>query len=131
MLNSWVSRFRRDQDGSASIESLLFIPLFVLILVFILDVSMIFYGKAQALRIVQDGNRALSVGVFTETTDAENFISTAFGAYSPSAVINTSITDGIITTTAVFPARDLMVVGSIPVFANTQVSVTAQHFLEQ
>jgi len=53
-----VKQLRKDEDGFATLEALIWIPIFVFFLVFILDTTFIFFGKAQALRFIQDGNRA-------------------------------------------------------------------------
>lgn len=123
--------FGRDEDGSASIESLFWIPIFVFMLVLILDTSFIFFGKSQALRAVQDGNRALSVGAIADEDAAEEFIVAAMVDHAPGITVETLIEDGIIVSTATMPAKELMIVGSIPVFKDTVISVTAKHFLEQ
>lgn len=128
---NWTSRFWNDERGSASIEGLLWVPIFVYLLVLITDVSLIYYAKAQALRTIQDGNRALSVRFLSDASAAENFVETRLQGYAPSVAVTTSISNGIVTTSATMPASELMAIGSIPTFRDTMISVTAQHFLEQ
>lgn len=128
---NWANRFWNDERGSATIEALLWIPIFVYLLVLITDVSLIYYGKAQALRTIQDGNRALSVRFLPDATAAQDFIETRLQGYAPSVEVTTSISNGIVTTSATMLASELMAVGSIPTFRDTEISVTAQHFLEQ
>lgn len=123
--------FARDEDGSASIESLFWVPVFVFMLVLILDTSFIFFGKSQALRAIQDGNRALSVRAIADEDATEEVIIAAMVDYAPGITVETVIEDGIIISTATMPAKELMIVGSIPVFEDTVISVTAKHFLEQ
>lgn len=128
---SCLSRFRDDEDGSATVESLFWLPLFMFVLVLITDVSFIFFGKAQALRVIQDGNRALSVGRFNDTDSTKDFIEKALQGFSTNAVVVTTVDDGVVTSTATMPTTDLMAVGTIPGINNIKVVVTAQHFLEQ
>jgi hypothetical protein len=131
-LRATINQFHDDDEGSATIESLLWIPMFVFILVLITDVSFILFGKAQALRFVQDGNRALSVGALSSVEETEEFILGNMANFSSSATVDTSIVDGIIiSTTLVMPAVDLMVIGTMPIFEDTLISVSANHFLEQ
>ncbi|WP_439156052.1 TadE/TadG family type IV pilus assembly protein [Yoonia sp.] len=132
-IHQWARRFTKSEDGSASIESLLWIPIFVYFLILVLDVSFIFFGKAQVLQVVQDGNRALSIGVFTTELETEEFVRTALVNYTASPVIDSRIdlATGVVTTDVTVPATDLMVVGSIPVFRGTQIPISAQHFLER
>jgi hypothetical protein len=131
-LRATINQFHDDDEGSATIESLLWIPMFVFILVLITDVSFILFGKAQALRYVQDGNRALSVGALSSVEETEEFILGNMANFSSSATVDTSIVDGIIiSTTLVMPAVDLVVIGTMPIFEDTLISVSANHFLEQ
>ena len=135
MTTGWVKRFAQDDRGSATIESLLWFPLFVYLLVLITDVSFIFYGKAQALRIVQDGNRAYSLrypGVTTRQ-EAEAAIEAGLQRYDPTADATTTFDSGsgLISTVAVLNASELMAVGSIPGFGDFQFEIEAQHFQEQ
>ncbi|SFR34931.1 hypothetical protein SAMN04488005_0732 [Yoonia tamlensis] len=131
-LRAKSDRFQDDDSGSATIESLLWIPMFVFVLVLITDVSFILFGKAQALRFIQDGNRALSVGALESVEETEEFILANMAGFSSTATVETSIVDGIIiSTTLVMPAVDLMVIGTMPIFEDTLISVSANHFLEQ
>ena len=131
MKTRWLKNFKDDESGSATIESLLWVPLFVYLLVLITDVSLAFYGKAQALRILQDGNRALSVRRLDDAPAARQYILGLLAEYSTNAQVTTTITDGVITSTAMLPVRDLMAIGSIPGFSQTAINISAQHFLEQ
>lgn len=126
-------RFGECEDGSASIESLFWIPMFVYFLVLVLDVSFIFFGKAQVLQVVQDANRARSLGVFTTELQTEDFVRDALKNYTTGATVTSTddLVAGVVTTDVSIPATDLMIVGSIPVFRNTQIPVSAQHFLER
>ncbi len=134
MKKSFLQSFRTlrdDETGSSTIEALIWIPIFVFFLVLILDTCFIFFGKAQALRFVQDGNRALSIGALADENATELFIKNAISGYAPKATVETTILDGIIvSTTMKIPATDLMVVGTISAFDNVIVSITATHFLE-
>ena len=135
MTARWFKRFVQDDRGSATIESLLWFPLFVYLLLLITDVSFIFYGKAQALRIVQDGNRALSIkypGV-TTAAQAEALITANLQRFDPNPEVDTTInvSTGLIQTIATLDASELMAIGSIPGFGDFEFEVVAQHFQEQ
>ena len=128
-----VWRFSECEDGSASIESLFWIPIFVYFLVLVLHVSFIFFGKAQVLQAVQDGNRALSIGVLRSEDETEAFVRTSLLNYSSNVVIDSTIdlSTGVVTTDVSIPASDLMAVGSLPIFRDTLIPISAQHFLER
>ena len=127
-----AKNFRVSEDGSSTIESLFWIPIFAFFLVLILDVSFILFGKAQALRYIQDGNRALSVGAFTDPDEAALFMQKSISHFAPSAEVETVILDGMIISTVMsMPATDVMIVGSLPLFDEIIIKVRADHFLEQ
>jgi len=89
-----------------------------------------FYGKAQTLRIIQDGNRAYSVNRFDTDAEASAYIQGQIRVFSPQATVITTVINGIIQTSATLPASDLMAVGTIPNFLSSEISVTSQQFME-
>ena len=130
-LKEVLARFSRSERGSASIESLFWVPVFAFLLVLVADTSFIFYGKAQALRTIQDGNRALSTGRLDDEAAVQTYVSDTFATFSTNATVSTSINAGIISTTMTVPANDLVSVGSIPGLQNLTIEITAQQFMEQ
>jgi Flp pilus assembly protein TadG len=125
-----LRRFIKDEDGVATVESLLWMPVFFFLFILITDASFIFFGKAQTLRIIQDGNRAYSVSRFETDAEASAYIQGRIREFSPQATVQTTVTNGIIQTRATLPASDLMAVGSIPAFVSSELSVTSQQFME-
>jgi Flp pilus assembly protein TadG len=122
--------FFRNQNGSATVEAVIWMPVFVFFLGLVVDTSLIFARQAQALRIIQDANRSLSIGRIMTVEDTESMIFARLTPYSPHVQITTSVDMGLITSTAVMPASDLTSLGLIPAFAGLNVSVTAQHMSE-
>ncbi len=130
-----LRRFRRDEGGTATIESLLWLPLFFFLLVMIVNGSFIFYGKSQALRIIQDANRALSTGRLGNTGAAETYLRTRIGVFAPSVLtdpsrVDTTVTAGIITSSSRIPLGELAVLGSFSLFTTGTLVVQSQHYLE-
>ncbi|SFS21717.1 TadE/TadG family type IV pilus assembly protein [Yoonia litorea] len=130
MPTHFIRRFQGDERGTATVESLLWMPLFFYLFVLITDVSFIFYGKAEALRIIQDGNRAYSVNSLETDTETSAYIKSRLVALAPASEVTTSVVNGVIITTATMQASDLMAVGSIPTFVDTEISITSQHYME-
>jgi Flp pilus assembly protein TadG len=128
-----LTRFKEDERGIATIESLLWMPLFFYLFILITDVSFIFYGKAQALRIIQDGNRAYATNLMDLESARARIEARLDGLALGSEVtsMNYSSATGLVTTTARMPAASLMAVGSIPQFINLDVNITEQHYREQ
>jgi Flp pilus assembly protein TadG len=125
-----LKRLVKSESGNASIESLFWIPIFVFILVLIVDASFVFHGKTQALKIIQDNNRAYSVGRLTTPAELEQAVAAEIARLSPNATISSSLTSGIATTTVSFPAIDMMSVGSIEALQRITISVVSKQYVE-
>jgi len=125
-----VTRFARATDGAATIEAVLWLPMFVMIVALLADVSMMFHGQTKMLRIAQDANRNMSVGRLTTTGETENFVLTRMASMSPNALAATTVTAGLVTTTVSVPINDLDLFGVAKIFDGARISVRTEHLLE-
>ena len=128
-----IRAFRRDQDGSATIEGVLWMPVFILIFGLIADASLLFHAQAQLTRIVQDANRAYSVGRLDSEIETQNFIRARLGAVALDA--NTSVTTtvngaGIIQTIVNVPAYEYAAVGFFTALTTFSLTISSQHVME-
>lgn len=129
---------RRDQvwrhlcrdEGSATVESVLWIPVFAFLLFLMADAAIIFGSEARILRVVQDANRSLSVGRFRSIEETEDFILTQIGGLTENATVETTVTNGLIVSRVQLPASDLSASQMIPAFAGLQLSIVAEHLSE-
>lgn len=125
-----IANFRRSEDGAFTIEAVLWMPIFVALLVLIADASMLFGRKADVLRVIQDANRAMSIGRLREVADAEEYVTDRIGSFAPNAEIAITILDGVVRTVVTIPAGDLTSGVSGGVFNALTVRVSAEHMLE-
>jgi hypothetical protein len=144
MHSNFLKRFKEDQRGLATIESLLWMPLFFFLFILIVDISLVFYGKSEVLRFVQNENRTLAVWVGVEDDwEAEELAAEArlrariVGLMmNPSANEVAGVTveidkvDNIINTFVSLPGGPMMAVGTLPNFSATRITVRAQHYKE-
>ena len=68
-----LRRFCRGEDGSFTLEAVIWMPIFAILLAIVMNLSMVFFYESQMLRITQDATRAFSLGRFTEA-EAEQYI---------------------------------------------------------
>jgi Flp pilus assembly protein TadG len=122
--------FVSNTEGAATIEFILWLPLIMFLFGLVADTSMIYSHKAQVLRVVQDANRAMSVGRIREIQDAEDFISTSIENIAPNAVVETQVIGGVISSTVDIPASDFMSTNLVDMFMSLNVRVYAQHLSE-
>lgn len=125
-----IRPFLHEERGAFTVEAVLWMPVFVFLFCLIADASLIFGKQAQVLRVVQDANRALSIGRFQSDLDAEAYITQQIAWFTQSAIVTTSVTNGVISSTVEIPAGDMTATGFISAFKSLTVSVTAQHLSE-
>jgi Flp pilus assembly protein TadG len=126
-----IGRFARDQSGAVSVEAVLWIPFFFMLLALITDASLAFFSRAEAFRIVQTGNRLYSVGTYTTTAEVQGFVTRAFQGQSRNAVART-VTDAggrVVGTQLHYPMRDVVLFGTgMP--ASWRINVQSMHYVE-
>ena len=129
---NWAFRrgFFRQEQGTATVEFVIWLPVVMLVFAIIVDVSMIFGGEAQALRVVQDANRGLSVGYFQTIEAAEDFVLAQLEGLSSNATIDITVTNGVINSQLTMPASDLMSTGFYDNLLNMDVTVVAEFMSE-
>lgn len=125
-----IARNLSDDSGAATVEFVLWLPVVMLVFGLIVDTSVIFGDRSQILRVVQDINRAVSIGHVRSSDDAEAIILADISNIAPNALVETTLTDGIITSTVTIPVSDLTVTNLIDVFRDFNVTVSAQHLSE-
>ena len=129
-LKSFLQRFRREEGGSATIEAVLWLPFFVIFFVMIADVSLVFFRQTEVLRVVQDANRAFSVGRLGSASETEQFVKDRIAPLTTSAQVKTTIESGVIDTRALVPVEDLVAVGMFNFLSGYFVAVESNHYVE-
>ena len=131
---SGYSRLRAalvNEDGTATIEAVIWLPAFFAIFALIADTSTIFGSESQVLRIIQDANRNLSTGYTATAADAQSYIVSHIDYVSPNAVVSTQIAGNVITTSVEMPLTDITATGLVDVFLSGSVTVSADHVMEE
>ena len=129
-LRKGLRGFGRNSEGGATVEAVLWIPMFFFIFGLITDVALIFNGHSLIMRTIQDANRNYSVGRLTTESAAKAWIEAKLDNLAPNA--NATVTEyaGVVTTVVVVPATDLEALGMFDVINNLEITVTSQHFIE-
>ncbi len=127
-LQDRTARFLRSEDGSATIESLIWFLAFFGFLGLVTDASMAFFGRAQAFRILQDGNRAYATGRLTSMDALETWIDAAIAPVSAEATVTSEVSNGIVRSQLNMPLSSLELFGMIP--GSGTVTVVSSHYVE-
>lgn len=125
-----LARFRREEHGTATVEFVLWVPMMVLLFALVADTATIFGGKAQVLRVVQDANRALSIGRVRTVEDTQDLIIAGIFNIAPHATVVTTVDNGLISSTVMIPVTDLAATGLVDSFTDFRVRVISQHLAE-
>jgi Flp pilus assembly protein TadG len=138
-----VSRFCHDEDGSYTIEFVIWMPIFAILLAIVMNLSMIFYYESQMLRVVQDATRAFALGRFVVTQDsppadeqAEQYIlnNLAFTGANLTVDVNTgngSSGIGVVQTVVSTNAAELMPFNLMRgAFDGIPIGVSTQYIIE-
>jgi hypothetical protein len=120
-----------EESGSATIESVLWLPIFLAFFSLVADTAMVFNNRSLALKLVQDTNRSRAIGRLPTDAAAQTYLQDQIKSLSPSAqasvVTNSS---RIVTSRLSIPIREIDATGLFGKFANLQVVVQAQHLTE-
>lgn len=125
-----LSRRLRREEGGATVETVLWMPFFMALFAMVVDVSLVMGGQAEVLRIVQDTNRAVSLGRYQSLEDARQNILTEMSQLSSHSTVTLEVVNGIITSVVVIPARDLTATGLFDGLADVDIVVRAEHLSE-
>jgi Flp pilus assembly protein TadG len=132
-IRALVPGFRRQEDGTATVEAVLWFPIFIAVFGLMVDSAMIFHGQSKVLRVVQDANRKLSIKSLETDADVEAYINAQLAAINVTPSRTEALSDpttGIVSTLVVVPAREFQILGYFSALTNLQVPVTAQHMRE-
>lgn len=122
--------FGRSQDGAATLEAVLWTPVFLILFGMVTDTSTVFGRQAEILRIIQDSNRSLAVGAFQSIEQAENYVIEKVSVFSDNTTVAVAIVDGIISTSVSVPAADLTSTGLFDAINTLTITVGASQMSE-
>lgn len=122
--------FLTREDGSSTIEAVLWLPVFMVFFCLIADASFLFFGQNKAYRIIQNANRVLSVGQLANTDALESYVLSELQDYAPNASVTAEIDTGRVTTEVVIPGRDLVATGLFTAFIDLNIIARASHYIE-
>lgn len=124
------AHFARADSGSVSVEFVLWLPLLLSVIAITADASLAFGSRSTILRVIQDTNRAVSIGKITDMQKAEDAITAALVNIAPHAVVSTTVTEGLISSVVTVPISDLTTLGLISKIQNFELTVASQHLSE-
>ncbi|WP_354002076.1 TadE/TadG family type IV pilus assembly protein [Pseudotabrizicola sediminis] len=123
-------RFCLDQSGTTTVSFVLWLPIFMMVFALVADASLAFGKRSTILRVVQDTNRAISVGKITDMYVAETEIKQKLATVAPGANVTAIVENGVIISTVTVPLIELTSLGFLSRLVDGNVIVTSQHLAE-
>lgn len=124
--------FVKDENGSATIEAVLWLPIFLFIILLVFDVSMTFYNQSQLSRITQKASRIHAIG---HPDRARAYLADAVKRHSATAKAGENYgidlyAPGIARSWVSVRAGDLGGVGMLRVISGARVTVQSHQMVE-
>lgn len=137
-LSAAARRFSRRDEGTATVEAVLWFPIFALIFGLMVDTAMIFHGQTKVLRVIQDGNRKMAVGYFkvkkgetaTEEEKTSAYIESVLSGLNINADATTTTVAGVAFTNVEVSASQFQLLGFFSTLMSLKLNVTSEHMLE-
>ena len=130
-LRAPLGRILKDQSGTVSVETVLWMPLILLVLYMIADVSLVFHRQSEILRQIQANNRAYATGRISKAALQSN-MTRVMRTYdsNPQVTITENTALRMLTTTVSVEAENLMAVGAFGLLNGTTLDISASHLTE-
>lgn len=128
-IKSFVLRKAQDESGAATIEAILWLPMFFYVLALSVDVTMVFHSYSRIIRAVEDVNRGLSVGRIKTIDEGKLRISSELSNFK-GVQSDIKIVDNVIVTNVSVPVTSLAFLGAVRPMMDKNVMVKTQQYVE-
>jgi Flp pilus assembly protein TadG len=123
MIKKTLNAFRSQQDGSASVEFVLWMPVFVLITMLVIDTTVYFTSHASYGSVARDTARLVARHAMTELA-AETYAAQSASGLWTAPTADVTITPTQVTVTLSAPGSSLSIFNSLGLLGDVQASVT-------
>ena len=129
LLCAKVRRFKKEEDGSASVEFVLWMPVFVAILMLTIDASLLFMNQSNYWSVSRDTARLVSRHALNED-EAKDYAEARAkrGRASPSATV--VINGSLVTVTVSAPASSVSVFNALGLASGVNIDASVTHTME-
>ena len=139
-----LKNFWRQENGTASVDAVIWIPIFFFLTFAIMDAFILFNRYTMTLRTVQDINRKVSLGwiraddsteVAAAETSVETWVANQINHYAPNATVQSVVphpgsTDFRTYTAVSIPVDDMVATSWFKPFLNFNMTITSSHYVE-
>ncbi len=121
--------FLEDEDGTSTVEFVMWVPIFVLILGLVVDICFIFLAQSRMYDVTADAARCWAIGACTQA-EAEQKVARdgAFNGTAPAS--SSAISGGAVTLTASLDPSQVSVVGVFGWVASNNITASVTQIKE-
>ena len=125
----WLGRFARREDGGVSVGAMFWLPVFFGLLVMITHALLAFYGRGEAYRVLQNGNRAFATGRLDSPDATKLWIEKTMRTVASNASVETRVNADrtIVVSRMSIPVSDL---SPFSMFEGFDMVVQSEHHIE-
>lgn len=105
-----VKRFREDENGAISVEFVLWMPVFLLVLMLITDATLVFSAEARLWSVTRDAARQMSIYQIDETS-VEDYVAENAVGLNGDLTVTASATGPDIWVQVTMPIEDVSLFG--------------------
>ena len=129
--NGALRRFSEDEDGSHTIEFVLWVPIFILILSLVVDVCFLFLAQSRMFDVASDATRRLAIRQMTEA-EAETYAETnaSFRGAAADATPSCPSNSGYCEITIELNSADVAVTGILGLLSSEKLTATVRQLQE-
>lgn len=113
-------RFRKAETGAVSVEFVLWVPVFILILAITVDASILFKTQANMWTVARDVGRQMSTGLYSNT-QATTYAQEQFAAWGISGSVNVSQTNDNVSVTVSVPVSAVVPFNIVGAFTDGNI----------
>ena len=129
LFRSFLKRFSKDESGAVTVEFVLWVPVFVLIMIVTVDASILLTSQANLWSIARDTSRLMAVGLYSDG-DAENYALSRMPSWGANATINASRTANVATVNLSVPMASIAPFKIVSAFSSGNINVAISHHME-
>ena len=126
-----LGRFAKDNEGSSTIEFVLWVPVFALILSLVIDVCFLFLAQSRMFDVASDATRQLAIRRLDDT-GAQNYAiqNASFGGATASASADCPNGTGYCEVTIELNSAEVAVTGILNFISTDKLTATVRQLQE-
>jgi len=124
------SRFVKDETGSVTIEFVLWVPVFVVILAITVDATILFMTQANLWSIARDTTRQMSTGMYPTNSAAEDAAYKHMPSWRDNATIEARRDANFVSLSIKIPISDVSPFNIVGTFTSGDIAIAIKQHIE-